>query len=107
MYRYTLWVEDSRFQKEMGKIRAVLTSVTSLILAYPDKKILPAMYLWKIVKEKFHTHPKKTHRDTAGCPDGQTKIPTVKYLTLEKYVVSESENVVTTSTPTKSAEENA
>lgn len=54
------------------------------------------MYLWKIVKVKFHTLPKKTHRDREGCPDGQTKIPTVKYLTLEKYLVSESENVVTT-----------
>lgn len=73
----------------MGKIRAILTSSISLILGYPDKKIA-AMYLLKIFKEKFHTLC-ETHRDRAGCSDDQTKISKVKYLTLEKYLVSEAD----------------
>lgn len=61
------------------------------------------MYLLKIFKEKFQTLSKKTHRDRFGCSEEQTKISKVNDYILEKYLVSEAENVLTT---TKSTEEN-
>lgn len=103
MYRCKLWAEYSRLWKEIGKITAVLNPSISLILGYPGKKIA-AMYLLKIFKEKFHTLSKKIHRDRFGCSEEQTKISKVKAHILEKYLVSEAENVSTT---TKSTEENA
>lgn len=33
-----IWTEDSRFQGEMGVVRAVLNPSISLILGYPGKK---------------------------------------------------------------------
>lgn len=104
--QYRLWAKYSKSQEETGKIRTVLYPFISLNLGYPDKKTA-AMYLLKIFKEKFHTLPKKTHRDRAGCSDDQTKISKIKYLILEKYLVLEAENVVTTTTTTKSTEESA